>query len=156
MTPARARIKRAVRESIARCGGVDGAAATAERCRSVAGDWNNLNHAALPPLDCALALDEAAAAQGQRPAICAALARELGGVFVPVPEAEGAPRAMMERFLEIVEDVGALSSGVSTSLADGCCDRREAAELRKLISALHAAAAGLDQVLAEIESGGNG
>lgn len=55
-TPALARIKRAVRVAISRCGGVDGAGATAGRCRSVAGDWNNLNSPAFPPADCALAL----------------------------------------------------------------------------------------------------
>ena len=50
MNPALARIKRGVRGAIAACGGVDGAGATAERCRSVAGDWNNLNHQAFPPI----------------------------------------------------------------------------------------------------------
>ena len=43
MIAALARIKRAVREAVSGCGGVDGAGITAGRKRSVAGDWNNLN-----------------------------------------------------------------------------------------------------------------
>jgi hypothetical protein len=81
-----ARIKRAIRNTIEACGGVDGAGATTGRHRSTAGDWNNLNHSAFPPLDCALALDEVAIAKGQSPEILSALAAELKHVCVRLPD----------------------------------------------------------------------
>ena len=57
MTPGLARIKRGVRRGIELCSGIDGAAATADRSRSVAGDWNNLNSRVFPPLDRAMAVE---------------------------------------------------------------------------------------------------
>lgn len=125
MTPALARIKRGVRAAIAACGGVDGAGATAGRCRSVAGDWGNLAHQAFPPIDCALALDEVAIAQGKVPPIVTALAAELGGLFVCRPEG-GAPirqaqgdRALPGQVMLLAKEFGDLSGAVSTGLADG-------------------------------------
>ena len=119
MNPALARIKRGVRAGIAACGGVDGAGATAERCRSVAGDWNNLNHHAFPPIDCALALDEVAIAQGKVPPIVTAMARELGGLFISLPHADGADDALPGQVMVLAKEFGDLSGAVSAGLADG-------------------------------------
>lgn len=119
MTPALARIKRGVRAAIAACGGVDGAGATAGRCRSVAGDWGNLAHQAFPPIDCALALDEVALAQGKVPPIVTALAAELGGLFVALPQAGGGDGALPGQVMQLAKEFGDLSGAVSTGLADG-------------------------------------
>lgn len=119
MTPALARIKRGVRGAIALCGGVDGAGATAARCRSVAGDWNNLNSPAFPALDCALALDEIAIAQGKAPPIVSALAAELGGLFVSLPQVAAGDGALPAQVMLLAKEFGDLSGAVSAGLADG-------------------------------------
>lgn len=147
MSPALARIKRGVRGAISLCGGVDGAGATAERSRSVAGDWNALNHRAFPPLDCALALDEVAIAAGNAPPIASALARELGGVFVSLPAAGATPDDLVANLLDVMDRAGQLASGVRISMSDGHCDADERAELRRLLGELCASAAGFDLVL---------
>ena len=159
-----ARIKRGVRRAIELSGGIDGAGATAGRCRSVAGDWNNLNSGVFPPLDCAFALDEVALAFVAAPPIVSALARELGGVFVQLPVVAGSVVASavgagagdalagenspVAHLLELTEQVGALASGVRISLADRQLDPGEADELRRLLGALIAAAAAFDLQLA--------
>ena len=163
-----ARIKRGVRRAIELSGGIDGAGATAGRCRSVAGDWNNLNSGVFPPLDCAFALDEVALAFVAAPPIVSALARELGGVFVQLPVVAGSAVASavgagvgacggdalagenspVAHLLELTEQVGALASGVRISLADRQLDPGEADELRRLLGALIAAAAAFDLQLA--------
>jgi hypothetical protein len=114
-----ARLKRAVRAGIDHCGGVDGAAATAGRQRSVAGDWNNLNHAAFPPLDCAFAIDEASLAAGRRCEILHRLAGELGHVAIPVPDFGGDAAAEGEALMEAVQEVGDVSGAIRDMLADG-------------------------------------
>ncbi|MDP3550630.1 MAG: hypothetical protein Q8R81_09555 [Novosphingobium sp.] len=113
------RIKRAVRHAVHLCGGVDGAAATAERGRSVAGDWNNLNHAAFPPADCALALDEIAVAAGQLPPITSALARELGGVFVPNIDVLADEGSIAGMVMGLSKELGDVAGSISAALADG-------------------------------------
>ena len=132
MTPALARIKRGVREAIDRCGGCDGAGATAGRSRSSAGNWHELNTAAFPPLDCARALDEVVMADGREPPIVAALARELGGIFVPNIDVCAADGSASRMVLELARDLGALSGEVSAALGDdGLIDAREAARVEE-------------------------
>ena len=121
------RIKRAVRAAVAACGGVDGAAATADRARSTAGEWNNLNHPAFPPIDCALALDEIAVARGDLPPITCALAREMGGLFVPhidclADEATG-PGLVMQLAVQLGEVSGLTGRAIAN---DGDIDAAEA------------------------------
>lgn len=133
MTPALARMKRGVRLGIDLCSGVDGAAATADRRRSVAGDWHNLNHAAFPPLDCALAIDEVALSQGRRPPIIAAYARELSGVFVRLPDCAADPDTLAGMVLQLTARLGEISSEMAASLSnDGVVDMAEAARLLDL------------------------
>ena len=128
-TPALARIKRAVRVAISRCGGVDGAGATAGRCRSVAGDWNNLNSAAFPPADCALALDEACVAQGHRPEILAALAGEVGFALIALPPALDNEGSLGALLIDVVAEMGQLADRVRAALADGVVDWLEPAQI---------------------------
>lgn len=133
MTAQRGRIKRAVRHGVQLCGGVDGAAATADRSRSVAGDWNNLNHAAFPPADCALALDEVAVAQGHLPPIVSAMARELGGVFVPHIDVAADEGSLGGLVMQLSKELGDVAGAIHAALADGECSPAEAeAALREL------------------------
>lgn len=117
-SPALARLKRAVRAAVECCGGIDGAAATAERQRSVAGDWHNLNHRAFPPLDCAFALDEAAVAMGRRPEMLHRYAAEIGFAVFQLP-AQHTGDAETAALLEAVEEVGDVSGAIRAMLADG-------------------------------------
>jgi hypothetical protein len=120
-----ARIKRGVRAAIALCGGIDGAAATADRRRSVAGDWNNLASPAFPSLDLALALDEVAVAQGKLPPITAALARELGGLFVPHIDTLADADTLPGMVLALMHELGDVSASMRSGLEDGALDDAE-------------------------------
>lgn len=151
MTPALARIKRAVRKAIGHSGGIDGAAATVERSRSTVGDWNNLNTDTFPPLDCAYAMDEIAVAEGQLPPVICALARELGGVFVPaidVSAEEGSPAFLA---MQLAHALGALSGEIARSLADdNKIDAREALRCQDRLEDLNRCSAQLGQQLEKI------
>jgi hypothetical protein len=118
VTPALARIKRAVRKAVGHSGGIDGAAETVGRRRSTVGDWNNLNTADFPPLDCAFALDEIAVAEGHLPPVLCALAREMGGVFVPAIDigAEAGSPAFLA--MQLAQHLGAVSGEIARALAD--------------------------------------
>lgn len=118
MIAALGRIKRAVREAIGACGGVDGAGMTAGRSRSVAGDWNNLNHSAFPPLDCALALDEVAVTRGDGTPILSALAAELGHVLYKLPEVQAGPSDLSTALIDACAEFGDISDAIRAALAD--------------------------------------
>lgn len=141
LCPARARLKRGVRLGIARCGGVDGAGATAARCRSVAGDWNNLNHPAFPPLDCALALDEAALAQGLGAPILAALAAELGHVVIRLPSPGGTGEALALALAAATGEFGDVAHELVEAARDGSITARESEGLVREIDEAIAALA---------------
>ena len=134
MTAALGRIKRGIRAAIEACGGVDGAGATAGRSRSVAGDWNNLARPIFPALDCAFALDEIAVSQGKLPPITAALARELGGIFVPHIDVCADQDSAAGLVMQLAARLGEVAGETSTDIADdGVIDADEAeAILRKL------------------------
>lgn len=121
-----ARLKRALRSAIHGCGGIDGAAATVEKSRSLVGSWNNINQHDLPTLLDALALDEIAVIDGKRPEIVAAMARELGGVFLALPQAEGDAGALALRVVEVAKELGDVSARVSEAVADNKVTAREA------------------------------
>ncbi|NOW44084.1 hypothetical protein FHW96_000211 [Novosphingobium sp. SG751A] len=151
MSPALARIKRAVRKAIGHSGGIDGAAATVERSRSTVGDWNNLNTDTFPPLDCAFAMDEIAVAEGQLPPVICAMARELGGVFVPAIDVgadEGSPAFLA---MQLAQTLGEVSGEIARSLADdNRIDHREAARCSDKLHAHNRIAAQLQQQLEKI------
>lgn len=121
-----ARLKRAVRAAIHACGGIDGAAATVDKSRSLVGNWNNLNQGDMPTLGDALAIDEIAIAAGKRPEIASALARELGGVFLPLPRTDGASAPLAMRVIELAKELGDVSARIGEALADGEVTPREA------------------------------
>jgi hypothetical protein len=148
-----ARIKRGVRAAIALCGGVDGAAATVERCRSVAGDWNNLAHKAFPSIDLALALDEVAVARGELPPITAALARELGGIFVPHIDAAADADTLPGMVLQLMHELGDVSASMRTGMADGDLDDAEIDRVLREQDDLDRASARLRGALMQLRGG---
>lgn len=150
--PAVARLKRAVMRAIELNGGIDGAAATAERKRSVAGDWHNRNHAAFPPLDCAFALDEVAVIQGQYPPILSAFAAALGHVVVRLPEA-GGDDALTHALIECSAEFGDVAQEVREATRDGEVSPRERERIitaiDEAITALVAMRQGLEREMAK-------
>ena len=153
--PALARIKRAVRSVIAICGGIDGAAATVLRSRSTVGGWNNLDTRDFPPLDCVLALDEIAVAQGKLPPIICALARELGGVFVPHIDTLADEGTASAKVMELAQRLGVLAGEISAALADdGVIDAAESQRALDAQEALDRVSAQLRQMLQHIAKGG--
>lgn len=155
MIPALARIKRAVRGAVAVCGGIDGSAATADRSRSVVGDWNNLARPIFPSLDCAVALDEIAVARGDLPPITAALARELGGLFVPHIDAGAVPGSAPGLVMQLATRLGEVSSVTSLALAnDGVIDAAEADAILRALDGHDRASAQFRQVLTAIRENG--
>lgn len=137
MSPVLARMKQAVRAAIARCGGVDGAGATASRSRTTAGEWNALQHPAFPPLDCAFALDEAVLAMGDVPPILAKYAAELGHVLVRLPDAGDASDEMTMMMVLLAKELGDVATAISEAMRDGVRSPKE----------LHTIIAQLDEML---------
>lgn len=145
-----ARAKRGVRAAVALAGGVEQAGFATVRCKSTCGRWNALNEPDLPPLDAALALDEIAVAQGHLPAITAFLARELGGVFLPLPADPNGDGELLRRAGAVAEGSGALIAGLAADLADGLITPIEAARRIADADALVAVAGGIAKRLREI------
>lgn len=146
-----ARIKRHVRRAVELCGGVDGAAATAERCRSVAGDWANLNHRAFPPVDCALALDEVAVVLGGVPPILSAYAAELGCVAIRLPEAVFGESALAAAMISASAEFGDVAHEVRDATRDGAVS---AAERTRITDAIDEAITALVELRAMVEQHG--
>lgn len=121
-----ARLKRALRAAIHGCGGIDGAAATVEKSRSLVGSWHNINQDDLPTLADALAIDEIAVIEGKRPEIVAAMARELGGVFLKLPQVLDDGHGLVLRVCELAKELGDVSARVSEAVADDKVTPREA------------------------------
>lgn len=146
--PALARIKRHVARAVDLCGGVDGAAATAERCRSVAGDWKNLNHRAFPPVDCALALDEVAVAMGHLPPVLSAYAAELGCVVIRLPEAGHGEGALASAMISASAEFGDVAAEVRDATRDGAVSDAEKA---RIVLAIDEAMTALVELRAMVE-----
>lgn len=119
-----ARLKSAVRRAIGLNGGIDGAAATAQRRRSVAGDWNGQNTGVYPPLDCAFLLDEVAVISGQHPPILTALAAELGHVVIRLPECGGDDQ-LAHALIDASAEFGDVAQEVREATRDGSVSPRE-------------------------------
>lgn len=149
-----ARAKRGVRAAIALAGGVEESGMATARGKSTCGRWNALNEADLPPLDAVLALDEIAVAQGRVPAITAFLARELGGVFLPLPADPHGDGELLRRAGAVAEGSGALIAGLAGDLADGKIDPREAARRIADADALVAVVGGIAARLRDIAGAG--
>lgn len=150
---AQARAKRAVCAAVGHAGGVEEAGVASARGKSTVGRWHALNEPDLPPLDAVLALDEIAVATGQVPAITAWLARELGGVFLPLPRDPQGSCELLRRAGAVAEGSGALIAGLAGDLADGKIDPREAARRIADADALVAVVGGIAARLREIAGG---
>ena len=133
------RLKVAIRRAIESVVGVEAAGMVAYRSATSAGNWNNINHDALPPLDCAIALDLAAMASGRAAAIVPAACRELGGVFLRLPDVSGEGVAFAD-LAKVAAELGDVAAAVSKGMEDGKLDQRDRAEIAAQISEMIEAA----------------
>ncbi len=127
LSPAQlARLSAASRSAVESCGGVDGAALTCARGRSTCGRWMNRNEPDQPPLDAALAMDQAVMLQGLAPPILTALARELGHVAIRLPDAPDGPGEWHGLMGAGAQEVGEAMGAICAALGnDGMVDARE-------------------------------
>lgn len=144
---AAADLKIATRKLIADVGKIDGAAGIAGRAKSTVGLWNNLHQSDLPPIDCALAMDERAAAEGKPPSITTAMAHALGLVLVDPPEAKPTGARMISLIGEFAGASGDLHSEFCNALADGGIEDDEVAALRAAILRAQTELSALDAAL---------
>lgn len=115
-----ARIKiKGVKVAIGVNGGIDGAAATVDRQRSVVGDWHNRNHDALPSIAQAYALDEVALAVSGRAPILQAMAAELGHVAIALPDPTAGEDKLIMALCEATAEFGDIADAVREALRDG-------------------------------------
>ena len=138
------RLKRAVIRVVSLCGHIDGAAATAGKSRTLAGNWNNLNLPDTPVLTDCVALDEAALIERGECPILAAYAQELGHVALRLPDVSGAEAELGGQVLVIVKEVGDVSGAMHAALSDretpGKLSKGEAVDLDLQFSELIEAA----------------
>lgn len=137
----RARIKAGVIAVISICGGVDGAAATVEKSRSLAGKWHNTNDDTVPRVDDAFALDQVAMLQGQRPPILTAYAADLGHVCIRLPSGTGGEDAIAAALIDASAEFGDISTEVRDATRDGTiCDKDRQKIVRQIDEAQEALA----------------
>lgn len=150
-SPTLGRLKRAIRTAITLNGGIDGAAATVGKCRSLAGNWNNLNQADTPVLIDALALDEIAVSQGKGPPILSAYAAELGCVAIRLPDAGFANDALTGALIDASAEFGDVAGAVRDATKDGEVNAKERDEIIRQIDEACASLARMRAVVVAAE-----
>jgi hypothetical protein len=143
---ARRGLKRATADLVQALGGIEGAAASLEKGKSVVGRWTCRNEPAHFIGVGDLADLEALAA---RPFVTEYLCKLNGGIFVPHIEHGADPGTLGFLVMRLSKELGDLSGEVATALADGAMDQAEAkralAELDQLVVAAAQVRAALQQ-----------
>lgn len=121
-----ARVKLRVIEAIENAGHRSGASSALDLSEGTVSPWQNKNCDSLPPLKHALALDEISVLMGKRPPITCALAREMGGVFVPVRAEEPQSGGWHAYLADHCHRAGELQQTLAKALRDSKIDRGEA------------------------------
>lgn len=153
-TAARARmLKAASGELIALLGGIEGAAATLERGKSVVGRWVNRSDG-----DHWLGIADLAALEGVagRPVVTELLCKLAGGLFVPhidLAADEGSPAWLV---MQLSKELGEVSGEVAAALADGVVKAEEAETILAQLDDLDTVSAQLRRLLGRIVDAGAG
>lgn len=146
------RLKRAIRTAISLNGGIDGAAATAGKSHTLAGNWHNLNQADTPVLVDAIALDEIAVSQGKAPPILAAYAAVLGHVAIRLPDPGCAGDALTGALIEASAEFGDVAGAVRDATRSGQVGPKDRDNIIQQIDEAHAALAKLRAVVTAEEA----
>ncbi|MFO6447843.1 phage regulatory CII family protein [Erythrobacter sp. NE805] len=120
-------LKLAVRAAIKAGGGIKNAAHVCGVSETQAGRWNCLTDHDLPKREHLGPLDELAMAASGRAPILEELARQLGHVAFPLPEAHGEGQAVAVQLAEATAEFGQIAQAVVAGLADGRLDAGESA-----------------------------
>lgn len=147
-------LKLAVRRTIDACRGIEKAAVAAGRQQSTAGLWNNLDKRDMPPVDCAVAMDALAIANGEDAHITAAMAADLGRVLIDLPDAETTAACWNRLLADLATEGADLLGGLLRDLSDQKIKPHEAQARRADARALIAVIVEADQRLRAIAEGG--
>jgi hypothetical protein len=128
---AAARLKAGVIAAVSICGGVDGAGATVDKSRQLAGKWHNQNDDAMPRVDDAFMLDQVAVLQGQRPPILSAYAADLGHVVIRLPDSAGGVDALSVALIDASAEFGDIATELREATRDHEICKRDR---RKIVS----------------------
>jgi len=127
---ARRGLKRATADLVHALGGIEGAAASLEKGKSVVGRWTCRNEPAHFIGVGDLADLEALAA---RPFVTEFLCKLAGGIFVPHIDLAADPGSLPFLVMRLSKELGEVAGEISTGLADGTMDDAERARaLREL------------------------
>lgn len=140
--PSRIKMK-GVRQAIAANGGIDGAAATVEKCRSHTGRWFNRNQHDQPTLPDAFAIDEVALGEIGRAPILEAYAAELGYVAILLPGEAGSDDCVVMGLAEATAEFGDIANAITDALRDGV---RTADENERIVTEIDEAQAKLTRL----------
>lgn len=148
---ARARaLKAATGELVALLGGIEGAAATLERGKSVVGRWANRNDAEHWIGVADLAALEAVAG---RPVVTELLCKLAGGLFVPHIDLAADEGTVGWLVMRLSKELGEVSGLVAEALADGDICAGEASGVLAMLDALDVGSHQLRAVLDRISQG---
>lgn len=133
-----ARFKRAARQAIAACGGIEAARAGIGK-GSVVGEWNARDNRRLPSIADAHALDEIALIETGRAPLLEVRAAELGFAIIRLPEFAGSCEAIALEVARCASEFGDVARSVVDALADGRIERAERDAIAREIDEAQAA-----------------
>ncbi|MBA15545.1 MAG: hypothetical protein CMN73_04230 [Sphingomonas sp.] len=118
MTPEKLHLKRATQDMIRGVGGLEAAAGFCRVGKSVLGDAQNVHcRDRFVAIDVVADLEPLARERDGWPHVTRALCREMGGVFVPLPQAEGAD-SVETCLIALASEFGDVAQAVREAMAD--------------------------------------
>lgn len=136
-----ARLQAGVIAVVSICGGVDGAAMTVEKSRSLTGKWRNEHDDAMPRIDDAFLLDQVAVLQGRRPPILSAYAADLGHVVIRLPDSGTGEDALSAALIDASAEFGDIATALRDATRDGTvCPKDRRAIVSQIDEAMEALA----------------
>lgn len=151
MTPEKIDLKRATQEMIKGVGGLEAAAGFCRVGKSVLGDNQSVSKdESYIALDVIADLEPLARDRDGWPHVTRALCRQMGGVFVAVPEGRATGANLMGMLARKVQEGADVSSALCEALRDGVVVPAEARKVRGEIKDLMELLAAMDAELAAI------
>lgn len=155
MTPEKIDLKRATQEMIKGVGGLEAAAGFCRVGKSVLGDNQSVSRAeSFIAIDVVADLEPLARERSGWPHVTRALCKQMGGVFVAVPEGRATGANLMGLLARKVKEGADVSSALCEALRDGVVEPTEARKVRSEITELMELLAAMDAELASIEQDG--
>ena len=146
-------LKQATGELVHVLGGIEGAAASIEKGKSVVGRWANRSDA-----DHFINVADLVALEllAPRPVVTELLCKLAGGIFVPHVDLAADEGSLAWMVMQLSKELGDVSGQMAGALADGRVTPAEATASREQLRDLFEVARRLDAALARIETEGAG